>query len=308
MVRNAYIQVKKRNEMNLESEKDMKKQRALIYGAGEGGQTVYQEILDMDVPYDIIAFVDKKKGGSEKNGIPVIFPEQISGYDYDVIFTATIDNTVVQTLISDHGVPAEKINTKRYEYSTEIAVRVRALERFKDIADFYDLSGSTAEVGVYQGDFAKHINRLFPDSTLYLYDTFEGFNEKDIALESNKDLKRSYTHYAETSEDMVLQKMPHPDNVVIRKGLFPETATGENDKYLFVNLDADLYAPILAGLDYFYPKLSRGGTIFVHDYFADAYFDGVRKAVREFIEQSHATIAPIGDYRTLVISKPIFEV
>lgn len=45
----------------------------------------------------------------------------------------------------------------------------------------------------------------------------------------------------------------------------------------------------------------------MHDYFADAYFDGVRKAVKEFIQQSHATIAPIGDYRTLVISKPIFE-
>lgn len=285
----------------------MGKQKALIYGAGEGGQIVYQEILDMDVPYEIVGFVDRQKGGTEKNCIPVIFPEQISEYEYDVIFIATIDNSVVDILISEYHVPAEKINTRRYEYSTEIAVRVRALERFKDIADFYNLTGNTAEVGVYQGDFAKHINRLFPDSTLYLYDTFEGFSEKDIEQESNKDLKRSYTHYAETSENLVLGKMPHPEKVVIRKGFFPETATGENDKYLFVNLDADLYAPILAGLEYFYPKLTRGGTIFVHDYFADAYFDGVRKAVKEFIQQSHATIAPIGDYRTLVISKPIFE-
>ena len=285
----------------------MGKQKALIYGAGEGGQIVYQEILDMDVPYEIVGFVDRQKGGTEKNCIPVIFPEQISEYEYDVIFIATIDNSGVDILISEYHVPAEKINTRRYEYSTEIAVRVRALERFKDIADFYNLTGNTAEVGVYQGDFAKHINRLFPDSTLYLYDTFEGFSEKDIEQESNKDLKRSYTHYAETSENLVLGKMPHPEKVVIRKGFFPETATGENDKYLFVNLDADLYAPILAGLEYFYPKLTRGGTIFVHDYFADAYFDGVRKAVKEFIQQSHATIAPIGDYRTLVISKPIFE-
>lgn len=237
----------------------MNKQRALIYGAGGGGQIVYQEILDMDVPYEIVGFVDRKKGGTEKNGIPVIFPEQISEYEYDVIFTATIDNSAVDTLISEYHVPAEKINTRRYEYSTEIAVRIRALERFKDIADFYYLTGNTAEVGVYQGDFAKHINRLFPDSTLYLYDTFEGFSEKDIEQESNKDLKRSYTHYAATSEDLVLGKMPHPEKVVIRKGFFPETATGENDKYLFVNLDADLYAPILAGLEYFYPKLTRGG-------------------------------------------------
>jgi O-methyltransferase len=55
-----------------------------------------------------------------------------------------------------------------------------------------NIEGNVAELGVFRGDFAKFINISFPDRKLYLFDTFEGFDEKDIEAEYIK--KQSYLH------------------------------------------------------------------------------------------------------------------
>lgn len=277
--------------------------KILIYGAGVGGGRLLEEIRMNGEPYEPVAFVDKRIGGTLKEGIPVIFPEEISQYPFDIIFVATLDNMVPLMLHEKFGIPTEKINHSRYFNSVEIAVRIRALERFRDLCDTYGLSGSTAEVGVYQGDFAKHINRVFPESSLYLYDTFEGFDRRDTRKEENEEHIETYGHYADTAVDMVLNKLPHPEKAIVRKGFFPDTAAGENEQYIFVNLDADLYAPTLAGLEYFWPRLARGGVIFVHDYFAPE-FTGVKRAVTEFMRTVLAAVGTIGDFRTVTIMKP----
>ena len=48
-----------------------------------------------------------------------------------------------------------------------------------------------------------------------------------------------------------------------------------------VNIDADLYAPSIEALQFFYPRLANGGAILVHDY--NHTWNGVPKAVDEFI-------------------------
>jgi O-methyltransferase len=72
--------------------------------------------------------------------------------------------------------------------------------------------------------------------------------------------------------------------IEVRKGIFPETATDlHNEKFAFVHIDADLYQSTLDSLQFFYPKLTDGGTLIVHDY--NHNWEGVVKAVNEF-EQS----------------------
>ena len=279
-------------------------QKALIYGAGGGGTQIYRELVAREEPYEIVAFVDRLRGGTEKEGLPVIFPNEMAAQTFDIVFVATQDNTVRDTLVREYGIPDEKINTARYWNSAEVAPRVRALEHFRELCDMYGMKGSVAEVGVFQGDFSKHINRLFPESKLYLYDTFEGFSERDKAQETPDAEVTAYTHYANTSVDLVMKKMAHPDQIVVCKGMFPETATGADDKYVFVSLDPDLYAPVLAGLEYFYPRLVHGGAIFVHDFFSNED-PGVRRAVTEFLQKEHIAMTPIGDFRTLAIVKPL---
>src|SRR5690242_16640777 len=145
------------------------------------------------------------------------------------------------------------------------------------------VDGNLAELGVYKGDFAKRINQLFPDKKLYLFDTFKGFDAKDINTEKQKSFSSGEQDFSDTSVELVLSKMKYPGNCIIKKGFFPKSAIGVDDRFCFVSIDADLYEPILAGLQFFYPKLEPKGYIFVHDFNNDLY-KGAKKAVLEFCE------------------------
>ena len=46
------------------------------------------------------------------------------------------------------------------------------------------VEGAVAELGVGGGTFAVMLNRYFPDRRIYLFDTFAGFDARDLAVES----------------------------------------------------------------------------------------------------------------------------
>lgn len=48
----------------------------------------------------------------------------------------------------------------------------------------------------------------------------------------------------------------------------------------------DLYDPIYAGLEYFYPRMEKGGYIVVHDC-RSKNFDGARAALLDFCKKNH---------------------
>nr|WP_302583928.1 TylF/MycF/NovP-related O-methyltransferase [uncultured Schaedlerella sp.] len=160
---------------------------------------------------------------------------------------------------------------------------------------------------MFQGSFASHINEFFYDRKLYLFDTFEGFPDKYM----NLDKERGYTYkgrnpelYKDTSVDVVLSKMKYKENVLIRKGFFPDTLQGLEEEFCFVSLDMDLYVPLKAGLEYFYPRLLRGGYIFIHDCnIGHDDYKGARIALLEFIEKENIGYVMLPDNCTAVITK-----
>lgn len=164
--------------------------------------------------------------------------------------------------------------------------------------------GNVAELGVYQGEQAALLNELFPDRTIHLFDTFEGFSEADISTET----KQGYSNAAlgdfqDTSVERVMARMPHPGRVSVHAGLFPDSLQGLEDQFAFVSLDVDLFEPTLAGLEYFFPRLSKGGFIFIHDYNNKRY-SGVRHAVDTFLQQNHVAAIPLPDFAgSLVVLK-----
>ncbi|GBU25088.1 methyltransferase [Fibrobacteria bacterium R8-3-H12] len=161
------------------------------------------------------------------------------------------------------------------------------------------ITGSVAELGVYRGYFAQYINYLFPTQKLYLFDTFEGFSDKNFKNESNSSWIDQ--DFSNTSVELVLKKMKYPDNCIVRKGFFPETALGlENEEYIFVSIDTDLYEPMYEGLKYFYPRLKKGGYIFVHDYNCVAY-SGVKNAVKQFSKENDISFFPLSDQMGSVV-------
>ena len=75
------------------------------------------------------------------------------------------------------------------------------------------------------------------------------------------------------------------------------------EEFVFVSIDTDLYDPIYNGLLYFYPRLIKGGYIFVHDYNNDGY-TGAKKAVQQFCKENQISFTPLPDScGTAIIAK-----
>jgi len=163
------------------------------------------------------------------------------------------------------------------------------------------ISGHLAELGVYQADFSREISLLLPDKDIYLFDTFDGFDDKQLAYDVSNFSTQNKSFVS--SEDIVLNKMPYPNRCIVKKGVFPDTARDVKTSFCLVSIDADLYTPTLAGLNFFYPNLVNGGFIFVHDY-NNKNWPGVKKAVDKFINKMKINFVPIPDANgTIIITK-----
>ena len=182
-------------------------------------------------------------------------------------------------------------------------IRISTLELAAQEIYEKGVQGNIAEVGVYQGRFAKYLNAAFPDRTLYLFDTFEGFHATDVAVEKEQSFSGGNQDFSATSATQVLASMPHKDKCVVKRGWFPQSLGGLEDTFCFVSLDADLYKPIYDGLEYFYPRLSKGGYIFVHDYNNKGY-EGAKAAVREYTAKMGISYTPVSDaWGSVIIAK-----
>lgn len=252
----------------------------------------------------IVAFSDRAQEywGTEYMGRKVISPQEIHNLDYDkiVVLSYQFTKDIYNDLTQKYGIPAEKIET--YQADNVNNVREKFVFQIADLLKKRNISGAVAEGGVYRGNFSRIINMAFPESKFYLFDTFEGFDERDYESDSNflAD-KNKRTYFNETSADLVLSRLSYPERAIVKKGYFPETAIDVDDNFIFVNLDFDLYAPIKAGLEFFYPRMIKGGIILIHDYYCKNF--DTNKAVDEFCTENGVFPIPIGDVLSIAIIK-----
>ncbi len=142
------------------------------------------------------------------------------------------------------------------------------------------IEGDMAELGVYRGNSAAilaHYARRY-GRRLFLFDTFEGFDQRDLV---GRD-KSKKVEFADTSLGYVREVIGDED-VRFMEGRFPESIPSDlsTSRFCLVHIDCDLYEPAKAGLEFFYPRLSPGGLLIVHDY-ANPYWKGIKRAVDEF--------------------------
>ena len=265
-----------------------------------GGKKIYFEVSN---EYDVVAFVDndQKKWGQQLCGVKIYAPQMLTdGLIYDeVIITSVTHAEPIRKQCMELGVPAERIITSYV--GTSLESRRMFLKQFALMIGDEDPGAECAEAGVFKGEFAKWINQYFPTRKLHLFDTFEGFDSRDIEEEKGQSTA-SEGDFGDTSVERVMAKMPYPDNCVIHKGYFPETAQGIESKFCFVNLDLDLYMPTYSGLKFFQSRMSPHGVILVHDYFSED-FRGAKKAVDEFIQENPGKVrkVPIGDVLSILL-------
>lgn len=202
-------------------------------------------------------------------------------------------------------------DVNRY-YEEEVFSHPRLMSLEKACREIYmnNVEGAIAECGVYRGWFAGYMSRLMPDRKIYLFDTFSGFDDRDIDEKEKNDSGefRERCPLNDASVEMTLKNIAYRKNAIVRKGYFPDTTVGlENEKFALVSLDTDLYKPIYAGLEFFWERLNPGGYIFVDD-LGHKDLKGVRKAILDFCKKEKVGYVSIydGTDATAIFAKPLY--
>jgi hypothetical protein len=272
-----------------------------VWGTGCGASELIESGLELQ---RITAFVDSFPGGNEFLGKPVLLPENLDVSDCELLIISARHADAIAARCVELGIPAEKClflknNTTLTDRNAActtageilgaellkkllpehhvVPVPAQLAESAlpeKDLSNDYvrlatlellcrrleDVPGAAAELGVYRGFFARCINQLLPKRTLYLFDSFEGFDQSTGASASFQ------AAHANTTMEKVLSIMPHGEKIILKPGFFPGSLNGLEETFCLVSLDVDFGETTLEGLRYFWPRLSPGGYLMLHDW------------------------------------------
>lgn len=311
-----------------------------IWGTGCGASELLERGFALE---QVEAFVDSFPMGETFLGKPVLLPEQLDASRCELLIITARHADAIGRRCAQLGIPPEKClflknnavlldrndacsaakNILEEELLNKLIPKQRMVptpDRLnphalpeQDLSNDYvrlatlellcrrleAVPGCAAELGVYKGFFARCVNMLLPDRRLYLFDSFEGFAEDAGAGEAFQAAHRN------TAVEQVLSIMPHPRNVTVKPGFFPESLEGLEERFCLVSLDVDFYRTTLEGLRYFWPRLNKGGYLLLHDW-GSPKLPGVAQALKAYEEEIGAPIPgiPLCDVGgTLVLCK-----
>lgn len=285
--------------------------KIVIYPYGVNGH-ICEEILLKN--YNIKPFMIIDNGICPFNGnvSPIDVLADIEPDEYIVLLT--VENPELYDSVR-YAIEQYQKNSHIIELFTNMHhpdLRVGWLRNFSRLVNSADMRGSVAECGVDQGKFAKFINLFFCERKCYLFDSFDGFSQRDLDIEESMNFNNApFIEVAKrpdtflTNTDIVLSKMEYPENIILRKGFIPETFAGIDDEFCFVHLDMDLYHPTLEALKFFYPRMVEQGVILLHDYYSPYWrLLGVERAVAEYESlETRLCKVPLADNRSIAIIK-----
>ena len=240
--------------------------------------------------------------------MPVMPVDLSVGFEPDVIVIAVLEESAAESL---------RYSLIRAGYTGDIlfmsqlveqfSVRGAALRHIAQRLSSLGVPGAVAELGCYRGDTSWQLSALMPERKLYLFDTFSGFDPRDLAEEAKIEGSSARPgRFADAKADELPLRLPNAENAIIKKGWFPQTALDiEEERFALAWLDASLYAPTLSALKFFFPRMSQGGMIVLCG-LADPNYPGVSKAIEDF-EAQYGTLLllPMGDLSgTAVIVHP----
>jgi hypothetical protein len=207
-------------------------------------------------------------------------------------------------MIRNHSIEKDALFWQLYAECLRDNRTVQPLEDFFNLYQFAQLArrieGDFAEFGVYRGGSAKLIAALKGDKRLHLFDTFTGLPEvrPDVDVHKTSD-------FDDTSLQSVQKYLSAYSNIVFYPGFFPDSAeplAKTQTRFAFVHLDVDIYESTRAGLEFFYPRMVRGGVILSHDY-RNLGCPGVRRAYEEFFRDKPEMVIELWKTQCLVIKQ-----
>jgi len=168
----------------------------------------------------------------------------------------------------------------------------------KFIMETENIEGDILELGTEHSGLAiilaHFLKRISSEKKVYGCDTFEGFPYDDkYSLDNKKKGLSSGLEYTQ-----ILKKIKRygvDDKIILLKGMFEETLYQRlsDHKFSLVFVDCNLYDSTKLGLEFAYPRISKGGIIAFDEYEQESkgipYF-GETKAANEFCEKNHTKI------------------
>ncbi len=309
-----------------------------LWGTGCGASEVLEAGLSLEA---VAGFVDSFPKGEAFLGKPVYRPEALPMADCELLVVTARQAGAIAQRCASLSIPPEKVLylknsftlTDRNAACTAArllpeALRAKLLPRHhlvpspgglresrlevRDLENDYvrlaalellcrrldHVPGAAAELGVYRGWFARCINTLLPDRTLYLFDSFAGFLPGDAA-------QSFQAAHEGISPEAVLSIQPHPEQIRLKPGFFPDSIGDTEDRFCLVSLDVDFEETTLQGLRWFWPRLNSGGYLLLHDW-GNPGLPGVAKALDRFEQELGTSLpaVPLPDVSgTLVLCK-----
>ena len=244
----------------------------------------------------------------EITGLPVMPVEMVASLEPDAVVVAALDrekNEAFKYMLYHSNYFGEVIFL--FDLASQFSVKTSVLRKLAFRLGDQGIAGAAAEVGCGRGDTSWQLNALMPERKLYLFDTFSGFDARDVAKEQELGCSKAEEgQMAYKDENKLLARMVKPEQIVLKKGWFPETAeAAEDETFAFVYVDACLYNPTFRALEFFFPRMSRGGIIVLTRYEDDAY-NGVFQAVVDFEQKDgNLLMLPLGDLTgTMMVIHP----
>jgi len=202
------------------------------------------------------------------------------------------------------------------KYSKEKEYKLKSLNLKKEkktnkVILLFDLiksspdGGVIVECGVGTGFTLSVISKI-SKKKIYAFDSFEGFPDNTSEHDHkniSKVLRFSKWHYKLMTIDLVKQNLINNDvktddinnKIIFKKGFFPNSFKDFNEEVCFLHLDVDLYNSYKDCLEFFFPKLKKGGIVTFDEYYKDINapsrkgwdWRGSNIAIDEYVEKNN---------------------
>jgi len=172
------------------------------------------------------------------------------------------------------------------------------------------IPGAIMEVGAYEGGNALallSLNKYAVTRPYYVMDSFEGF---PVVTDFDPLLFGEGDYATKTPYNLISNGFAVFDNTEVIKGFVPKSfdLLPKDLVLSLVFYDCDLYQPALDTFIYAWNRLSPGGYMVVHDYFAESGgFEGVKVAVDEFFLDLPVIVTEFSENTMAVIKKPLIQ-
>lgn len=177
-------------------------------------------------------------------------------------------------------------------YATAAAMTSTSIEPLQRIYRHFNLmklfmgvmmrmKGNVAECGCFAGlssmqmclAYRENVDKDWTGATHHIFDSFEGLSEpgpEDLPHECDEIVAMNMHkgNFAVPLDHVTTAFVSAGfGDVVIHPGWIPtQFAEVADEKFAFVHIDVDLAAPSSASLEFFYPRLLRGGMVITDDY------------------------------------------